>query len=172
VTLGGIILAIALRDILSNLSASQVITSYKPFKVGDWIKVDKVFGRVSDINWMNTVLVTPDNEMVYIPNTKITQSIVVNQTTPGGTRISIPLVVDRALDLSEVEKVLLDIGSDLSEELIPDSKPEVRALGVDLHRVRIALLLRVNNPAKGKILASDVRKKAKKRLDELQGKTA
>jgi small conductance mechanosensitive channel len=170
VTLGGIILAITLRDVLSNVASSQAITSYKPFKLGDWIKVDKFFGRVSDINWMNTVLITPDNEIVYIPNSKITQSIVINQTTPGGTRISIPLIVNRELDLSEVEQALLEIGAELSEELIPNSKPEVRVTSMDLRHVKLALLLRVNNPAKGKILASNVRKKAKKKLDEIQTK--
>jgi hypothetical protein len=80
--------------------------------------------------------------------------------------------VDRRLDLSEVEQTLLEIGAELNEELIPNSKPEVRVTSMDLRHVKLALLLRVNNPAKGKILASDVRKKAKKKLDEIQGKAA
>ena len=171
VTLGGIIIAIALRDILSNVASNGVITTYKPFKVGDWIKVDNCFGRVLDITWMETVLMTPDNEMVYIPNSRITQTIVINRTSPGGTRISVPLVIDKTLDLTEVEQTLLEIGAELREELIPDSKPEVRVTAIEPHFVKVALLLRINNPAKSKLLASDVRKKAKKRLDAIQNKT-
>ncbi len=172
VTLGGIILAVALRDVLSNVASNWVITSYRPFKIGDWIEVGKCFGRVVDITWMDTILMTADNEMVYIPNSKITQNIVINRTTQGGTRISVPLIVDKALDLSDVEKTLLEIGTELSEELIPDSKPEVRVTNLNTHSIKLALLLKINNPAKGKLIASEVRKKAKKRLDEIQRKTS
>jgi small-conductance mechanosensitive channel len=115
---------------------------------------------------------TSDNEMVYIPNSKITQSIVINRTTPGGTRISVSLIVDKAVDLSDVEKTLLEIGAELSEELIPDSKPEVRVTDLNTHSIKLVLLLKINNPAKGKLIASEVRKKAKKRLDEIQRKTS
>lgn len=172
ITLGGIILVIALRDALSNLASQQIITSYKPFKIGDWIQVGRSFGRVVDITWNDTILMTADNEMVYIPNSKITQSIVINRTTPGGTRISVSLIVDEALDLADVEKTLLEIGAELSEELVPDSKPEVRVTSLNTHSIKLVLLLKINNPAKGKLIASEVRKKAKKRLDEIQRKTS
>ncbi len=171
-TLGGIILVISLRDILSNLASREVITAYSPFKIGDWIQVGKCFGRVVDITWMNTILMTPDNEMVHIPNSKITKSIVMNRTSPGETRISVSLTVDDTLDLSEVEKILLEIGTELGEELAPGSKPEVRVTNVNNHAIKVALLLKINNPAKGKLVASEVRKRAKMRLDEIRRRTA
>ena len=104
VALGAIVLAIALRHVLSNLVSYEVIKSYEPFKLGDWVQVGKFFGRVVDITWADTVLMTPDNETVYVPNAKITQNIIINKTTPGGTRIAISIVISRTLDLSEVEK--------------------------------------------------------------------
>jgi small conductance mechanosensitive channel len=168
VTLGAIVLAIALRHVLSNLVSYEVIKSYEPFKIGDWVQVGKFFGRVVDITWVDTVLMTPDNETVYVPNSKITQNIIINKTTPGGTRISITIVISRDLDLSEVEKTLLDIGSELKEELIPEFIPEVRVTNLNTQSVRLALLLRINNPAKSKLIASRVRKRAKERLDEIQ----
>jgi len=170
VALGAIILAIALRHVLSNLVSYGVIKSYEPFKLGDWVQVGKFFGRVVDITWEDTVLMTPDNETVHIPNSKITQNIIVNKTTPGGTRIAISIVISRALDLSEVEKALLDIGSELKEELIPEFVPEVRVTNLNTQSVKLALLLRTNNPAKGRLIASRVRKRAKERLDEIQQK--
>jgi len=170
VTLGGIILVVALRDALSNVASFEVITSYRQFKIGDWIQVGKYFGRVVDITWMDTVLMTPDNERVYIPNSKITQSIVTNRTTPGGTRISVSLLVDKESDLSAVETALVEIGEELCEELVADSNPEVRVISLNTQAIKVALLLKINNPAKGKLIASEVRKKAKKRLDEIQTK--
>ncbi len=170
VALGAIVLAIALRQVLSNLVSYEVIKSYEPFKLGDWVQVGKFFGRVVDITWVDTVLMTPDNETVYVPNSKITQNIIINKTTPGGTRIAISILISRALDLSEVETALLDIGSELKEELIPEFVPEVRVTNLSSQSVRLALLLRINNPAKGKLIASRVRKRAKERLDEIQQK--
>jgi len=171
-TLGGIILVIALRDILPNAASREIITTYNLFKIGDWIQVGKCFGRVVDITWMVTILMTLDNERVHIPNSKITKSIVINRTAPGETRISVPLTVDDTLDLSEIEKILLEIGTELSEELAPDSKPEVRVTNVNNCSIKLALLLKINNPAKGKLIASEVRKRAKKRLDEIRRKTS
>ena len=170
VIVGGIIIAIAFRHVLSNLVSYEVIKSYNPFKIGDWIKVGKYFGRIIDITWMDTILTTPDNEIIYVPNSKITQSVVTNKTAPGGTRISVTLVVDKALNLSEVEKTLLSIGNELKEELICDSEPEVRMTNLNTQSVELALLLKINNPAKGKLIASEVRKRAKERFDEIQRK--
>ena len=166
--ISGIVLAIAFRNVLSNVISYEVIKLYEPFKIGDWIQVGKYFGRVVDITWIDTVLMTPDNETVYVPNSRITQSIITNKTTPGGTRISVTIVISKALDLSEVEKALLDIGLELKEELISEFVPEVRVTDLNTQSVRLALLLRINNPAKGKLIASRVRKRAKERLDEIQ----
>lgn len=165
VTLAGIAILIAFRDMLSNVTSHEAITIYGLFKIGDWIQVGQHFGRVVDINWMDTVLMTPDNEMVYIPNSKLAKSIVTNRTASGETRISVPLTVDDTVDLSEVEGILLEIGSELGEELAPDSKPEVRVTNVSSHSIEVALLLKIINPAKGNLIASEVRKRAKTRLD-------
>ena len=167
VALTGVMLLLATRDILASVASHEAISAYSPFKVGDWIQVGKAFGRVIDITYMDTILMTPDNETVYIPNSRITQSIVINRTTPGGIRISVPIVIDRELDLSVVEKNLIDIGNELGEELAPDTKPEVRVTSVTEQSVRLALLLRINNPAKGRLISSEVRKRAKERLDKL-----
>lgn len=167
-TIGGVIFVFAFRDILSNVASREIINAYRPFKIGDWIQVGKFFGRVVDITWMDTILITLDNEMVYIPNSKITKSTVINRTAPGETRISVPLIVDDVLDLSEVEKTLLEIATELKEELAPDSKPEVRVNGINNRTIKLALLLKINNPAKSAFIASEARKRAKIKLDELR----
>lgn len=165
VGLGGILLLIALRDILSNVASREAIITQNPFKIGDWIEVGKCFGRVVDITWMYTIVVTPDNETVHIPNSKIIRNVIINKTTPGGIRISVPITVDRTSDLSVVERTLLEIGAELSEELAPDSKPEVRVVNTNSHSIKLELLLKINNPAKGRFIASEIRKKAKQKLN-------
>ncbi|MGC8831697.1 MAG: mechanosensitive ion channel family protein [Thermoproteota archaeon] len=166
--LGGILVIVALRDILLNIVSHEAITIYNPFKIGDWIQVGKYFGRIIDINWMNTVLITLDNEIVHIPNSRIVKNMVVNRTASGETRIHVSLVVEDTMDLGEVEKILIDVGNELKEELAPDSNPEVRVTGVRDHCVKLELLLRITNPAKSRLIASEVMKKAKMKLDELK----
>ena len=169
--ISGIVLAIAFRNVLSNLVSYEVIKLHEPFKIGDWIQVNKYFGRVVDITLIDTVLMTPDNETMFVPNSRITQSIIINKTTPGGTRISVTILISNTLNLSEFEKTLLDIGLELKEELIPEFVPEVRVTDLNTQSVRLALLLRINNPAKAKLIASRVRKRVKERLDEIQQRT-
>jgi small-conductance mechanosensitive channel len=117
---------------------------------------------------MGTFLMTVDNEMVYIPNSKIVKSTVINRTSPGETRISISLTVDDTLDISVVEKILLETAAELKEDLTPGSKPEVRVTSVDNHAIKVALLLKINNPAKDKLIASEVLKRAKMRFNEIK----
>lgn len=166
--LGGILLIVALRDVLLNIVSHEAITIYNPFKIGDWIQVGKYFGRIVDINWMNTVLITLDNEIVHIPNSRIIKNMVVNRTASGEIRIHVPLTVEDTMDLSEVEKILIGVGNELKEELAPDSNPEVRVTSVSNQCVKLELLLRITNPAKSRLIASDVRKRAKMKLDELK----
>jgi small conductance mechanosensitive channel len=171
VTLAGILIIIALRDILANIASHEAITTYNPFKIGDWIQIGKFFGRVTDITMMTTILMTPDNETVYIPNSEITKSTIINRTAPGGIRISVPVTVDRSLDLSIIEKNLLEVAMQLKEELVPDSEPEVRVTSLRQETVKLALLIRINNPAKGGLIASEVRRLVKEKLDEIQKDT-
>jgi len=164
--IGFIIAALASRDFLSNLAARETIYLYNQFKIGDWIKVGEIFGRVVDITWNETVLSTPNNEIVYIPNSTIGRSVIVNRTNQGGIRISVPITVSGSVDVQKVEDALLRIGGELQEELVSDSKPEVRLISVGPKTTKLELLLRINNPAKSKLVASDVLKRIKK---EFQG---
>ena len=161
----GIGVIIAFRDVLLDLIAYEVITTYDQFKIGDWIQVGKYFGRVVDVTWINTVVMTPDNEMVYIPNSTLTRGTVINRTTQVGVRISVSIQVDRSLPFSEVEQDLLEVGAELSDDLVADSKPEVRLESLGAESMKVALLLSINNPAKGRLLASEVRKRFKMRFD-------
>ena len=166
-SLGGLMFLIAFRDILSNIASREVIMTYTPFKIGDWISIGKIFGRVEEITWMYTSLTNTDNEIVHVPNSKIIRNVVKNETSPGGIRISVPIIVDRDLDLFIVERKLLDIGDELSEELPQDSKPEVRVINTTEHSVKLVLLLKIINPAKRNYIFSEVQKKAKQKLDEV-----
>ncbi|MBS7619058.1 mechanosensitive ion channel family protein [Candidatus Bathyarchaeota archaeon] len=165
-----VIFLLSIRDLLLNLGSYEVIDTYDLFKVGDWIQVGSFFGRVVNMNWMNTTIVTPENEIIYIPNSKIIEDIVVNKTASGEIRISVPITIDDALQISEVEKILLEAADEVKEELSPNSKPEVRTISVKNNAIELGLLLKINNPAKYSFIASEILKRAKIRIDEIKKK--
>jgi hypothetical protein len=73
------------------------------------------------------------------------------------------------MDLFEVERIMLDVGAEMGEALMPDSKPEVRVTHMDERSVKVELLLRISNPAREAFVASEVRKRAAKKLKEVEG---
>jgi len=168
VAIGALIVVIVSRDFLSNLSARETIYLYNQFKIGDWIQVGEIFGRVVDVTWNYKVLCTLNNEIVYVPKSTITRSVIINKPTPEGIRISVPITVYKSLGLQDVEEASLGIGTELQEELVSESKPEGRLVNIGPKTTKLELLLRINNPAKSRFVSSEVMKRIKKKLQENQ----
>ena len=78
--LGGLTMITAYRHILTDMAASQFVSTYQPFKVGEWIEVQDYYGRVIERNLIQTKILTPDNEIVIIPNSTLLRRSVINRT--------------------------------------------------------------------------------------------
>jgi small conductance mechanosensitive channel len=165
--LGGSALIVAYRNILTDMAASQFISTYQSFKVGEWIQVQDYYGRVIERNLIQTKILTPDNEIVVVPNSTLLRRSVVNRSRSGGLRVQIPVTVDGKFDLKEVEKNLLDIGQEMKTDLVPDAPPQVRVSQATSQRANLVLMLRITNPAKRDQLISDVQEKFYERLPGL-----
>ena len=80
---GGLAVALALQDTLSNLFSGINILLSKQTKVGDYIKLSSgEEGIVSDMNWRSTTIQQTSNNMVVVPNQKIATSIITNYALP------------------------------------------------------------------------------------------
>jgi len=168
IIISSVIFLFSVRNLLSNIGSYEAINTYNLFKIGDWIQVGSFFGRVLNMNWMNTTIITPDNEIIYIPNSKITEDIVVNKTASGEIRISVPITIDDDLRISEVEKALLEVADEVKNELSSNSEPEVRIFSIKNKTIELGLLLKINNPAKYSFIISEILKRAKIRIDEIK----
>src|SRR5215831_17931008 len=69
--LGGSAIIVAYRNILTDMAASQFISTYQSFKVGEWIEVGTFYGRVIERNLIQTKILTSDNEIVVVPNSTL-----------------------------------------------------------------------------------------------------
>ena len=168
--LGGVAIIVAYRNILTDMAASQFISTYQSFKVGEWIEVQDYYGRVVERNLIQTKILTLDNEIVIVPNSTLLKRSVVNRSRSGGLRVQIPVTVDSKLDLKNVEKNLLEIGHEMKTDLVPDAPPQVRVTQVTSQQARLVLMLRITNPAKRDQLISDVQEKFYELLPELDAR--
>ena len=157
--LGGLTMIVAYRNILTDMAASQFVSTYQPFKVGEWIEVQDYYGRVIERNLIQTKILTPDNEIVIIPNSTLLRRPVINRTRSGALRIQIPVVVSTEMDLTKIEDQLIHIAEDMKVDLLPDTTPQVRVTQVTPQETQLVLLLQIANPAKRDQMISQVQKK-------------
>ena len=157
--LGGLTMIMAYRHILTDMAASQFVSTYQPFKVGEWIEVQDHYGRVIERNLIQTKILTADNEIVIIPNSTLLRRTVVNRTRSGALRIQIQVVIGTKIDLKEIEEQLLQIAEDMKVDLIADTTPQVRVTEVTPQEARLVLIVQIANPAKRDQIVSNVQKK-------------
>ena len=110
---GGLAVALALQDTLSNLFAGFYVSVARQIRIGDFIKIDAgQSGYVQDIGWRSTTLLELGGNLIFIPNNKLSQSIVTNYYLPErsfGIGIAIPVTYDS--DPSQVERLMTDVAS-------------------------------------------------------------
>ncbi|MBI4455009.1 MAG: mechanosensitive ion channel family protein [Acidobacteria bacterium] len=107
---GGLAVALALQDTLTNLFAGFYLSLAGQIRVGDYIKLSSgEAGNVSDIGWRSTMIRALQNHLIIIPNAKLGQAIVTNYHLPEKRMsLSIPIAVNHDADPDMVEQILLD----------------------------------------------------------------
>ena len=99
---------LAMKDSLSNVASGFLIIINKPFKVKDYLEIDKISGTVSKIELMFTTLVTADNKEVVIPNSILTSSHVINCTAKKTRKIDLTFTIDKNSNIEDQkEKIRL-----------------------------------------------------------------
>jgi len=103
-----IVLGLALQNTLGDVLAGLAINIERPFGAGDWITLsDQVTGQVMQVNWRATRLRTWSHDMVIIPNSAISKTIVTNHSRPKGPhRCIVRLKIDHAVAPSRVIEAL------------------------------------------------------------------
>jgi len=116
---GGLAVALALQDTLTNLFAGFHITVAKQIRVGDYIKLESgEEGYVVDINWRSTKIKMLPNNLVLIPNDKLNKAVVTNYCLPDKEMaVLVDLGVHYKSDLEKVEKVTCEVAKSVMKEV-------------------------------------------------------
>ncbi|GAB5047194.1 mechanosensitive ion channel family protein [Thermodesulfovibrio sp. TK110] len=170
--IGGLAVALALKDTLENLFAGIHIMAEKTIRVGDFIRLETgQEGYVEDISWRTTRIRMLPNNMIVIPNSKLAQSIVINYFLPEKRMsLQIPVSVSYSSDPEKVEKILIEEAKKASEEidgLLSEPEPFVRFIpGFGENSLDFTLVLQIREFVDQYKIQHELRKRIFKRFRE------
>lgn len=102
----GLALSLALQDSLSSVANGVLILINKPFSAGDYICVDGVEGNVQSISVLSTRLLTTDNKLLVIPNSRVSSNTVINYSAQPTRRIEHTVSVAPDTDLNKLAVII------------------------------------------------------------------
>lgn len=105
----GVAIGMALSGNLSNFAGGLIILLFKPYKVGDYIESQGVGGTVKEIQIFHTILITPDNRNIFIPNGSLSSGVVVNTSNETTRRVDWTFGVEYGSDFDKVKEVILSV---------------------------------------------------------------
>jgi len=127
----GLAIGLALQGSLSNFAGGVLILSLRPFKIGHFIESSTgVSGTVSEIDIFNTKLITPQNQVVVVPNGVLSNSSITNYTALDIRKTWFDIGISYGADLKKAKEILLNVAENNSLAL-KDPAPQivVTALG-------------------------------------------
>jgi small conductance mechanosensitive channel len=122
-----VVLGLALRESLGNLAATVIFLLFQPFKVGDLIESMGIIGTVQEIQLFNTVLVSPDNKVITLPNAQMQNSAIANYSRLGMLRVDTPVSISYTDDVQRAKNVL-SIMLHADTRILGDPPPQVVAI--------------------------------------------
>ena len=125
---GGIAVSLALKDTLSDVFAGLHILLSKKVQPGDFVSLDSgEMGYIKNITWRNTTMLERTNNIIHIPNNKLSSAIVKNyDSSDPSFSIKIPIGVSYESNLQEVENIVLEVANEIysdMKEINKNSKP-------------------------------------------------
>jgi small-conductance mechanosensitive channel len=128
---GGLAVALALQDTLSNVFAGIHVIASRKIRPGDYVKLEGgQEGHIHDITWRYTTIQTLTNNLVVVPNAKLASALVTNYSMPDGQiAVTVPVGVSYDSDLGKVEAVTVEVARELMKEMkggVPDFEPAIR----------------------------------------------
>jgi len=135
----GLAVGLALQGSLSNFAGGVLILAVKPFRVGDNIEAQGVSGKVCMINVLHTIIKTPDNKTIYIPNGPLANSTITNFDLETNRRAEVRIVVQYENNIDLAKNLIRDIVNQ-DRRILSDPTPQVVSENTDLG---IALITRV-----------------------------
>ena len=170
--IGGLAVGLALQNTLTNFFAGIHILSDKPVKVGDYVELEdgKISGTVEDIGWRSTRIRTLPNNIVIIPNSRLSESVITNDSMPDKEMgFIVSCGVGYGSDLRKVEKTVLGVAQEIQKKIpgaVKEFKPLFRYTGFGDSNINFIVVLRVEQFTDKFVVTHEFIKALKTRFDE------
>ncbi|MDF7670784.1 mechanosensitive ion channel [Orbaceae bacterium ESL0721] len=140
----GLAVGLALQGSLSNFAAGVLLILFRPFKVGETVTISNLKGTIDSIQIFSTILITPTNEVVIIPNGQIVSTNIINFSRLPERRIDLTVNVGYDSDLNKVRQVL-NQAVNKTDNIITNKKPTIRLDLLDSSSINFLVLVWVTN---------------------------
>lgn len=134
----GLAVGLALKDSLANFSAGVMLVFFKPFKVGDYIEAGGVAGVVEKITIFNTIIRTPDNREIIVPNGQIYGNTIINFSARDTRRIDLVFGIGYGDDIQQAKSIIEKIMKEDARILV-DPEPVIMLLELAESSVNLAV---------------------------------
>lgn len=160
----GIVLGLAAQSALSNVISGVFLVVFQPFRIGDMIETQEHYGWIEDITLRHTVIKTPANERVVIPNSQISDDYIINYSLrETKCRYDVPVGISYGSDIDKAREIMLDEASRHEKTYGDESEVIVK----DLSDSSVVLELRIWAPDRMDAwrAGQELRESIKKRFD-------
>lgn len=134
----GLAVGLALQGSLSNFAGGALIMLFKPYKIGDLIEAQGLIGVVQEIQIFTTILTSPENKTLIIPNGDLSNGNIINYTKQGKLRVDLVVGVSYESDLKKTKEVLSAV-MEKHEKVLKNPAPLVMVLELADSSVNIAV---------------------------------
>jgi small conductance mechanosensitive channel len=120
----GLAIGLALKDSLGNFASGVMLIMFRPFKVGDYVEAGGTGGTVTEVRIFATILTTPDNKVITVPNGSIMSDNITNYSAMPTRRVDMVIGVSYDADLKKVRAVIKEM-LEKDERVLPDPAPTI-----------------------------------------------
>lgn len=104
----GVAIGLGLQDSVAQIASGVQILLTHPFKNGDYVEIGGLSGSIVEIRFMNTILMTPDNKRIIIPNSDMTKNHIVNYSAEENRRVDLSFSIGYSDDITKAKAVVLE----------------------------------------------------------------
>ncbi|MEM4267612.1 MAG: mechanosensitive ion channel family protein, partial [Candidatus Woesearchaeota archaeon] len=169
--IGGLAVALALQDSLSNFFSGVYTMTDRSIKIGDYIETDSnIKGIIKDISWRTAKIQQLDGNLVIVPNSKLAQSIVTNyDAIDKSMALVVPVGVSYDSDLDKVERITIKVAKEVlrdKNQLPKNFEPVVRYTQFADFSINFNVILKINDFSQRFTVKHEFIKRLKKEYDK------
>lgn len=107
----GVTAGLGLQASVAQFASGIQLLVNRPFKSGDFVEINGVAGSVVDVRFMQTVINTPDNKRIIIPNSHITTNHIINYTAENKRRVDLNFSISYSDDISHAKRIIAEVAN-------------------------------------------------------------